>query len=531
MEPKSFTFRNAFYAVLLVIGGMYMGFKMQNNLRFQPLLNKDANATSEILKLIDNNYVDKIAADSVNQSAIENLLAKLDPHSVYIPPADLKAVDEDMNGSFEGIGIQFYMQKDTLVVTGVIGGGPSEQAGIEINDKFISVNDSVIAGKKTSNESIIKLIRGKAGSKVKINLIRNNKLISNIVVIRNKIPMYSVDASYMIDNTIGYIKINRFSATTYDEFMKGVKKLQTKGMEKLIIDLRDNPGGYLDAATQISDELIAGKKKLVYTKGEHKRSQTYFADKKGVLETQPIAILIDEGSASASEILSGIVQDYDRGTIVGRRSFGKGLVQEQFPLSNGGALRLTVARYYIPSGRSIQKDYSKGVEAYKKDIYNRLETGELEAQDTTVIKDTTIYKTSKGRQVYGGGGITPDVLVPLDTTIYNKDLNEVLYSQLLTEAVNNFVSENKIRLASYKNVAAYGKGFNELQPLLTKLRQLCTRDSISTKAFSKPKDIQQLSLRAKAQIAKNLFGNQAYYPIIQKQDKELAKAIEVLNKK
>jgi carboxyl-terminal processing protease len=529
MPSTTFTFRNALYAACILVLGMFLGFKMKKTLRATSGVNSgNEGYVSEIMQLVSSNYVDKITTDSITAEAIENVLAKLDPHSVYIPPEDLQGVDEDMEGSFDGIGIEFFINKDTLTVTSVIAGGPSEDAGLLTGDKIISVNDSSIAGTKISSEKIIKIIRGRSGTKVKLDIIRSNKLLKNLIITRGKIPMYSIDAAYMLDSKIGYIKINRFSATTYNEFMDKMYQLKKEGMVKLVLDLRDNPGGYLDAATNIADEIIAGHKKLVYTKGVNKSAETYFAEKKGIFETGAIAVLIDEGSASASEILSGVVQDYDRGTIIGRRSFGKGLVQEQFPLSNGGALRLTVARYYIPSGRSIQKDYSAGIEDYRKDLLNRFDNGELVAADTIIAKDTTVYKTEKGRVVRGGGGITPDIFVPLDTTKYSKNAVLALSSGTLTEAISTYYNANLNTLKAFKSIEAFKNNFNDENGILKNWQQVCQRDTIGVKAFNNPKDVIVLKTRAKAQLAKVLYGLSAYYHIINAQDAEILKSIQTL---
>ncbi len=519
------------YAMCILMLGMFLGFKMKNSLRASNLVSGGNNGyVSEIMQLVSNNYVDDITTDSITTEAIENVLAKLDPHSVYIPPEDLRGVDEDMEGSFDGIGIEFFLNKDTLTITSVIPGGPSEDAGLLTGDKIITVNDSLVSSVKISNEKVIKAIRGPSGSKVKLGLIRNNKFIKDVFIKRDKIPMYSIDAAYMLNSAIGYIKINRFSATTYEEFMTKMKLLKGKGMSKLVIDLRDNPGGYLDAATNIADEIIEGKKKLVFTKGKNTRAETYFSERDGIFETGAVAVLIDEGSASASEILSGIIQDYDRGTVIGRRSFGKGLVQEQFPLSNGGALRLTVARYYIPSGRSIQKNYSQGTDTYRQDITDRFTKGELMVADSIKQQDTVVYKTAKGRVVRGGGGITPDVFVALDTNKYSKHSADVLSSGSLTEAINNYYSQHLTDLKSYKDINTFGEKFIDENKIMEIWKQICARDTVNTKAFAIPKDAAVLRVRAKAQLAKVLYGIPAFYEIINKQDPEITKALQVLGK-
>jgi carboxyl-terminal processing protease len=529
-QNKKWNLHNPLLYALVIGIGMFLGYKMKGTLLHADAIGTSNGNIDEIMNLVKERYVDSVGTDSVEAKAIDNLLSQLDPHSVYIPPSDLKSVDEDMDGEFEGIGIEYFVKKDTLMVTSVIAGGPSAEAGILTGDKFIAVNDSVIAGKKLSTEVLVKNLRGRSGTIANIKLIRNNKLISNIAIKRGKIPMYSVDASYMMTTTVGYIKINRFAATTYDEFMKAMKKLQQAGMKKLMIDVRDNPGGYLETAVQIIDEMIPGKKKIVYTRGRTKANETFSASKTGLFETGKVVVLVDEGSASAAEIVSGALQDYDRATIIGRRTFGKGLVQEQYPLSNGGALRLTVARYYIPSGRCIQKDYSNGIENYQEDVMNRFKKGEFVSQDSVTFKDTTVYKTMAGRRVYGGGGIMPDVFVPLVNNKYSEQLSDIISSGNIAEIANNYFVNNKEALAKYTTPSDLNKYANALATMLQQLQQKCKTDRISTTNFANAADKKLISIRLMAQLAKAKFGNAAQYEVFNADDDMVKVALREMEK-
>jgi carboxyl-terminal processing protease len=525
---QNINFRNPIIMALIMAIGMFLGYKMKGSLRYNDQQTKTSNL-GEIMQLVQQKYVDNVGADTIEAKAIEQLLSQLDPHSVYIPPKDLQDVDDDLDGDFDGIGIEFFFQKDTLVVGSVLSGGPSEAAGLNTGDQIFKVNDSIISGKKASNDGVIKLLRGVSGSKVKVSVLRNHNLVKVFNITRGKIPMYSLDASYLLDAQTGYIKINRFAATTYDEFVKAVKDLKQKGMSRMIIDVRDNPGGYLDAAVKIADELISGKRKIVYTKGRTSDEQAYYSEKKGLFEEGKVVVLIDEGSASAAEILSGAIQDYDRGTIIGRRSFGKGLVQEQYPLSNGGALRLTVARYYIPSGRCIQKDYSNGVNKYEEDVYNRFKSGELTTKDSVKQSDTTFYKTLGGRRVFGGGGITPDVFVALDTNKYSRGLSDVLSSGLIIEVSNTFYLENKEELKKYKSVADLNSQLKLPVTILNNLKEKCAIEKITLAPFAKKTDLDFISMRIKAQIAKYVFGPTAIYEVSNSNDEVILEALKHFN--
>ena len=375
----------------------------------------------ELIRYIDARYVDNVEDDELVEDAINTILDDLDPHSSYIPKDQLKQATERLQGNFDGIGIEFMILDDTLMVVTPLAGGPSEEAGVMAGDKIVEVSDTIIAGRGLKNERIMTLLRGEKGTEVEIGVKRGKEeTLRKFTITRAKIPNNSVDVAYMVDEKTGFIKVNRFNATTYEDFMKELEDLVEKqGMEHLVVDLRQNPGGYLMEATQILSQLFEDREKLlVYTEGNKSTRQDYNSTGANFFTVDKIAVLIDEGSASASEIVAGAIQDWDRGIIIGRRTFGKGLVQEQYKLSDGSALHLTVSRYFTPSGRCIQRDYSDS-EGYEDDFAARFESGELQDPTKTQLADTTEYYTAGGRVVYGGGGISPDIFVPLDTFLFS----------------------------------------------------------------------------------------------------------------
>lgn len=365
-----------------------------------------------ILQEVEKNYVDTIDMEAMTDAAVEAALAKLDPHSVYLPPVELTESETELAGNFEGIGITFNVPNDTAIVINPITGGPSEKAGLLQGDRIVKVNETDIAGVKMPQDSMIRLMKGPKGSKVKITVNRNGTLIP-FDIVRDKIPVNCVDASFMINDTTGYIKLSKFTRTTYKEFSQAADKLMKAGMTRLIFDLRDNSGGYFDQSWKLANEFLERGDEVVYMEGMHRPRQDFDADGRGSLKDIQVSVLIDEGTASSSEIFSGAIQDNDRGVIVGRRSFGKGLVQEPVNFTDGSGIRLTVSRFYTPSGRCIQKPYDKD---YAYDIYERYAHGEMTSADSMKVDTTAVFYTVKGRRVYGGGGIIPDVFVPMDTT-------------------------------------------------------------------------------------------------------------------
>jgi carboxyl-terminal processing protease len=490
------------------------------------------NKLNEVLSIIQSEYVDTVNTEDIETNMFNEMLNQLDPHSVYIPAKDLQAANEPLEGNFEGIGVEFNIMNDTIMIVSAINGGPSADLGIMSGDRIIKADTTLLAGVGISNEQVIKTLRGKKGSSVKVTIYRpSSKQKIEYTIVRNTIPIYSVDASLMLDEKTGYIKISRFGAKTHDEFMEALVKLKKQHMLSLIIDLRGNPGGYLNAATEIVDELLDETKMIVYTQGLNKPKQTYETQKEGLFETGKLAVLMDEGSASASEILIGAVQDWDRGIIVGRRSFGKGLVQEPFQLSDGSAIRLTVARYYTPSGRCIQKNYSDGLESYEEDIMKRYESGELESVDKNKINDTTKYFTLvKKRVVYGGGGILPDVKVPIDTSFNTQFLLHVAAAGLLNKVSYQYVDANRTKLKAYKNVDEFSKQFTVDEALMNTLVNAATNEKIAPpSAVELSKSAGFIKQQLKALIARQIWRDGGFYSVSSKQDKTIQKALQTLN--
>lgn len=532
-SPKRFNIWTPLTFSVILILGILIGFHLNKYLaNKRPISNavERNDRLEEIIDIIGAKYVDSVSADSLYEDAVSGILKHLDPHTVYIPARDLASVTEDLEGNFKGIGVEFYILKDTLMITSVVKNGPSADAGIKTGDKILKVNDSSVIG--ITSESIISKLRGIEGSDVKLSLLRpsENRFL-DVRVKRGVIPLFSVEASYMIDTETGYIRINRFSATTYREFMKALNTLLGQGMKQLILDLRQNPGGYLDAATAIADELIGGNKLIVYTQGRTSNKEEYMSGQKGKFEKGRLAVLVDEGSASASEILAGAVQDWDRGIVVGRRSYGKGLVQEQFELGDGSALRLTVARYYTPSGRSIQRPYDKGKEAYEHDFEERYHNGSLTGMDTTMPADTIRYFTEeKHRVVYGGGGIKPDIITPYETNPYANELYDLLASSILNNTVYEYYSLHNKELNVYTSFRQFDAGFRVTPQLMATLKANYGRDYAVQvgKVWHNARTQDFLQSRIKALLARMLFRSNGYYQQTNKDDKVVLRALGIL---
>ena len=411
-----------------------------------------------ILQEVQKNYVDTIDMATMTDAAVTAALAKLDPHSVYLPPVELEESDSELAGNFEGIGITFNVPNDTAIVLNVIPGGPSEKAGLMAGDRIIKVDERVIAGMKIPQDSMVRMMKGPAGTKVKISVSRDKQMIP-FEITRGKIPVHSVDAAFMVSDTVGYIKLTKFSRTTYKEFVEASSKLMEQGMTSLVFDLRDNTGGYFDQALLLSNEFLQKGDAIVYMEGLHRPRQQYDADGRGKMKDIVLTVLIDEGSASSSEIFAGAIQDNDRGVIVGRRSFGKGLVQEPINFTDGSGIRLTVARFYTPSGRCIQKPYDKN---YNYDIFERYAHGEMTSADSMKVDSTSLYYTVKGRRVYGGGGIIPDTFVPIDTTKASKFFINCNKKAVMMRFASNFFDRNKSSLSKIDDFARLEKWMNDV---------------------------------------------------------------------
>jgi carboxyl-terminal processing protease len=518
---------------LAIIFGIFLGAKLENRLKFsaRSMSQNNPNKVGLILNLIEGNYVDTVDSKKIVEAAIPEILKQLDPHTVYIPAKDMQEVSEEMSGNFSGIGVQFSIQNDTIMVIDVISGGPSQKLGIRAGDRIVKVNDSIMAGVKVTNEKVLKKLRGVKGTKVNVSIARKGfaELIP-FEITRGEIPLTSIDVNYMINKNTGYIKVGRFAEKTYDEFMNGVSMLDNLGASQLIIDLRGNPGGYLAAVIKMVDEFLDKGELVVYTKGRTQPKKTSNAEKKGTFFGKKLVILVDEYSASASEIFAGAIQDNDRGTIVGRRTFGKGLVQEQIPFFDGSAIRLTVARYYTPAGRCIQKSYKNGLDDYYGDIRRRYVHGEFEQKDSIHYSDTIKFYTRNNRVVYGGGGIMPDLFVAADTSGMSPYYSKVTMKGLSYQFAFDYSDKNRTELSKLKT----GKEFEDF--LLQRKILAAFTEYAAGKGI--PADSQGLEISGKiietqlmAYIARNIIGEVGFYSVISKIDGTLLEAIKALETK
>lgn len=482
----------------------------------------------EIMDLIKNRYVDDVQIENLADTAIQAMLSKLDPHSVYIPAKELQQVNEDLAGKFFGIGIEFNIFNDTLHVLSVLKDGPGYKAGLITGDKFLKVDDSLVAGNKTGADAFRKMLRGDRETKVTIVYLRNNEK-KQAVITRDAIPLVSVDASYMITKETGYIKLNKFSSVTYREFMQSLEPLKKAGLQKLILDLRGNGGGILDQAVEIADEFLEGDKLITYTEGKHVDKQEYRCRRNGMFEKGTLVVLADEGTASASEILIGALQDWDRATIIGRRTFGKGLVQEQFDLSDKSALRLTIARYYTPIGRSIQRPYANGEKAYYNEIAKRYHYGETHFADSVKTDTGKIYKTHAGKIVYGKGGITPDYFVAIDTSGYSKNAAAIYNKGTVNSFAYNFYLQNQASLKSFKAPQDFINGFTFTDENWKQFLDAAANDSINITTVS-AKEKSGLSIQIKSYIARLIWRSEGFYESMNSTDEGIKKALEIIGK-
>ena len=527
-KNSSFQVRLPLFLSLALAVGVLIG---ANSFKASPN-NSAATAKSylkfrDILSYIDRDYVDTVDIEALSDYAITQMLEKLDPHTAYIPASEMEMARSYLEGDFEGIGVEFNIFRDTVRVVTPLSGGPSEAVGLQAGDKILKVNGKNIAGIGITNQGVFENLRGAKGTKVQLTIQRKEEPKPlNFVVTRSKIPSVSVDVSYMVNERTGYIKVTRFAANTYAEFKAALLKLKKQGMQNLVLDLRGNPGGYMDRATKMADEFIAGNKKIVYTDGKGSKydSETY-ARMKGEFEQGPLVVLLDEGSASASEIVAGALQDNDRALIVGRRSFGKGLVQMPIPLNDGSELRLTISRYYTPSGRSIQKPYIAGGEDYEQDIYNRFQRGEYFHPDSIHFNETLKYKTQNGRVVYGGGGIMPDIFVARDTTELTNYLNQLYAKNLVREYALDYYHDHrkdleKVPFARFK--ASFEVSDKMLQDLVREASAL--KIPYDDADFNRSRTL--LKNNIKAYIARSIYGANGFYPVYHEKDDELKQALQ-----
>lgn len=530
MEKKNNYYLPIWFAVVLT-GGILLGLFLGNRIGNFNLLPSGKDKLKEVLNYVHDNYVDTMSKKVLEEKAISGLLEKLDPHSVYISAEEFHDANDPLLGSFEGIGVQFRLENDTVTVINPVSGGPSEKLGIRAGDRIVKVDGKNIAGIKISTNDVMRKLKGPKGTEVKVAIFRRSVGgLLDFTITRDVIPTYSMDIAYMPASGIGYIRLNNFAATTHEEVHKALENLQEKGMKKLILDLRGNGGGYLKAAIEVADEFLGRGELIVYTEGMNHKREVSQATSDGLFEKGDLIVLVDEGTASAAEIVSGAIQDHDRGTIVGRRSFGKGLVQEQLDFKDGSALRLTVARYYTPTGRCIQKSYKDGLEIYNNDYYHRFMNGELEHPDSIKFPDSLKFKTPKGRTVYGGGGIMPDIFVPLEKdsalVYYTKCINKGLVYQFAFD----YTDRNRSQLIRFKNVDQFNKGFAVTDDILNEFILYAAKSGIKHTGKDLTKSDRYIKTMLKAYIGRNLLDNDGFFPILNTIDPGFLKAVEILKK-
>ena len=522
-----------FLLAICLVAGILIGTFYTNHFSGNKLgiINTSSNKLNALLHIIDEQYVDTVSMFNLVEEAMPQILAELDPHSSYIPAKDLEAVNSDLKGSFSGIGVQFTIQDDTIHINSVIQGGPSEKVGLLAGDRIVEVDDSSFVGKIVTNSEAMRRLKGEKGSKVKLGIYRpGEKEILHFTVVRGDIPVKSIDAAYMINDKFGYVKVNKFGETTYPELLVALAQLSQANCKGMIIDLRGNTGGYMAAAIQMVNEFLPNNKLIVYTEGRKSPRENYTSNGTGSSQTMPLIVLMDEGSASASEIFAGAIQDNDRGTIIARRSFGKGLVQQPIEFSDGSAIRLTIARYYTPSGRCIQKPYEKGNDAeYEMDIITRYEHGEFFSADSIKQNIKEIYHTSLGRTVYGGGGIMPDIFVPQDTTGMTSYYRMAATRGLIIRYTLDYTDKNRNKLKEYdtpQKMEAYLK----TQNLLEKFAEYAEKKGLKRRNILMYKSKQLFEESLYGNIIYNMLGIEAYITYSNLTDKTVQKALEVLEK-
>ena len=494
--------------------------------------NQSYNKVSDIIDFIIEDYVDTVNFSKLEDDAIESILKELDPHSMYISREEFNRVNDPLLGSFEGIGISFRIEKDSIVVISPIPGGPSEKVGLMAGDRIVKVDDSLIAGVGINNTGAMRLLKGKKGTKVKVTNYRRGvpKLI-DFTITRDVIPTYSLDVAYMVDDNIGYIKLNKFSTTTHKEFVEAANELQEEGMNKLILDLRGNPGGLMQAAIDISDEFLEDGKLIVFSDGKSRPKRHAFATSDGDLEDLDVVILVDENSASSSEIVAGALQDNDQGLIIGRRTFGKGLVQEQVNLPDGSAVRLTTARYYTPTGRSIQRPYDNGdADSYYMEYYHRYVNGELTNADSIEFNDSLKFYTPKGKVVYGGGGIMPDIFVPLITDSVHTYYNLLANKGLIFQYAFDYTDRNRSWLNNFKDFESFDRAFKMDRKTFNELVDYATEKGITQSDEDVEISREKISTLFKAFVGRNVLDEEGFYPIYHKIDTTFNRAVFEIGK-
>ena len=521
------------FAVLIALG-IYIGMRMNEPYRHANSLfsfrTGQFNKINDVINYINMEYVDTVNQKKLVESTIEDMLHQLDPHSAYIPADELQASNEPLEGNFDGIGIEFHLQNDTIMVVTAISGGPSDALGIQAGDRIVKVNGKNVANIHITSTQVMQALRGPGGTKVKVTISRYGQL-TDYMITRGKIPIYSVDVSYMLNPQTGYIKVSHFGEHTYEEYLEGFMKLKELGMKNLVLDLRGNPGGYLKTAIQLADEFLPDKKLIVYTEGRSRPKEKYLATSRGYFEEGSLVVLIDEGSASASEIVSGAVQDWDRAILVGRRSFGKGLVQEQSEFPDGSAIRLTIARYFTPTGRCIQKPYEDNYEQYENELLDRYKKGELISSDSIHFSDSLKFTTPGGHTVYGGGGIMPDVFVGLDTSGSSNYYSSISSKGLVNEFAYNYLDDNRKTFKKYKTFDEYNKSFIVNGQILNEFISYAEKKGVKPKAEEIATSSEIICTQLKALIARQIWKNDGFYAVIHSLDVTLKKAVELIDKK
>ncbi len=524
-------FRGKSFRALIIVLVALLSFQPVAEINAQEAVQKNQMKFGRLLRLVDGYYVDSADVDELTEKAIIHLLSELDPHSVYISKEEVERMNEPLQGNFEGIGISFNIFKDTLLVTATIPGGPSEKLGLRAGDRIVQVDGENIAGVGLKNTDVMNKLRGEKGTTVEVKVLRRNlDETLDFKIVRDKIPIFSLDASYMLDENTGYIKLNKFSATTTEEFTEAMTKLKAQNIQNLILDLRGNGGGYLKSAIEISDQFLDNNKMIVYTDGTNDPRREYKATSKGVFKEGNLIILVDEASASASEIVSGAVQDWDRGIIIGRRSFGKGLVQKPYFLTDGSMVRLTTAHYYTPSGRNIQKPYDNGTESYKRDYLDRLSTGQLFSADSITLTDSLKFKTLvNGRDVYGGGGVMPDIFIPMDTSAHYRYYNRLRRNTVVYNFVLDFVDLNRNEIKrKYPEFIEFETNFNVTTEMVDDLVAQGEKEGIEKEEESLAHTMNTIKKEIKALIARDIYSISDYYKILFQDDEAILKALEII---
>ena len=528
------TLKKIIQILFVLTMGFFLGIEVMIGIfkRHKPQFERGGSPGSQkvetLIKAIDRKYVDVVDMDSIMDRVLPTILEELDPHSAYYPAEETQVSNDELHGSFSGIGIQFSMQDDTIRVNSVIRGGPSEKVGVLAGDRIVLINDSVFAGKKIPSNEVVKNLKGPKGTTVKISVLRNGEPnLVDFTIERGDIPVKSIDAAYMITDEIGYIMINKFGETTFAEMMVSLSELSSKGMKKLIIDLRSNSGGYLGAAIQMVNEFLPKNDLIVYTQGAHSPMAKQFADGRGHYKNIPLVVMIDESSASAAEIFTGAIQDNDRGTVVGRRSFGKGLVQEPIEFDDGSSIRITIARYYTPSGRCIQKPYGESDEDYAMDILKRYEHGEFFSADSIKQNEDEVYTTKGGRTVYGGGGIMPDVFVAQDTTGYSDYYSKVVRKSLVNKFSFKYVDGKRSTFAGLKTYAEI-EDYLDVDNVMEKFYDYAARNGVKRDSSLSAQARKQMRTVLYANIIYDALDMQDYISFINLTDPAISKAIEVL---